>query len=146
MKSNMKPYTSKQFGDAGEMLVAAELTLAGIPALKVPDNWPGSDVIATLPDGTLQRVSVKTRVWKRGSSHWVGYSRRDAFDWLAIVLIDCPGSRRRLFVLPRAAADRESRQDSPTAKTNDCYWRIDEVEQRLARYEGNFALAADLPD
>jgi hypothetical protein len=27
-------------GDACEMLVAAELTLAGIPALKVPDNWP----------------------------------------------------------------------------------------------------------
>ncbi len=40
-------YTKKQMGDACEMLVAAELTLAGIPALKVPDNWPGYDVIAT---------------------------------------------------------------------------------------------------
>jgi hypothetical protein len=29
--------TRKQMGDAGEMLVAAELALAGIPAL-VPDN------------------------------------------------------------------------------------------------------------
>ena len=38
-------YTTKQMGDACEMLVAAELTLAGIPALKVPDNWPGYDVI-----------------------------------------------------------------------------------------------------
>jgi hypothetical protein len=28
-----RPYTSKQMGDACEMLVAAELTLAGIPAL-----------------------------------------------------------------------------------------------------------------
>jgi hypothetical protein len=37
-----KLYTSKQMGDACEMLVAAELTLAGIPALKVPDNWPGT--------------------------------------------------------------------------------------------------------
>lgn len=35
-----KRYTTKQLGDACEMLVAAELTLAGIPALKVPDNWP----------------------------------------------------------------------------------------------------------
>ena len=31
-----KLYTKKQMGDAGEMLVAAELTLHGIPALKVP--------------------------------------------------------------------------------------------------------------
>jgi hypothetical protein len=43
-----RPYTSKQMGDACEMLVAAELTLAGIPALTVPDNWPGYDVIAQL--------------------------------------------------------------------------------------------------
>jgi hypothetical protein len=41
-----KLYTSKQMGDACEMLVAAELILAGIPALKVPDNWPGYDVIS----------------------------------------------------------------------------------------------------
>ena len=33
-----RKFTSKQMGDACEMLVAAELTLAGIPALKVPDN------------------------------------------------------------------------------------------------------------
>ena len=39
-------YTTKQMGDAGEMLVAAELTLAGVPALRVPDIWPGYDVIA----------------------------------------------------------------------------------------------------
>lgn len=39
-------YTTKQMGDACEMLVAGELTLAGIPALKVPDNWPGYDVVA----------------------------------------------------------------------------------------------------
>jgi len=38
-------YTSKQMGDACEMLVAAELTLADMPALKVPDNWPHYDVV-----------------------------------------------------------------------------------------------------
>lgn len=31
-----RPYTSKQMGDACEMMVAAEMTLAGVPALKVP--------------------------------------------------------------------------------------------------------------
>ena len=41
-----RPYTTKQMGDACEMLVAAELTLAGIPAIKMPDSWPHYDVIA----------------------------------------------------------------------------------------------------
>lgn len=40
-----------------EMIVAAELTLAGVPALKVPDNWPGYDVIAQPLDGEPQRIS-----------------------------------------------------------------------------------------
>jgi hypothetical protein len=39
-------YTTKQMGDACEMLVAAELTLAGVPAMTVPGNWPGYDIIA----------------------------------------------------------------------------------------------------
>ena len=46
-----KKYTSRHTGDACELLVAAELTLAGVPALKVPDLWPGYDVIAQ-PVGT----------------------------------------------------------------------------------------------
>jgi hypothetical protein len=36
-----KNYTAKQMADAGEMLIAAELTLAGVPSLRVPDLWPG---------------------------------------------------------------------------------------------------------
>jgi hypothetical protein len=38
--SEAKSHTRKQMGDACEMLVAGELTLAGNPALKVPDYWP----------------------------------------------------------------------------------------------------------
>jgi hypothetical protein len=41
-----KNYITKQMADAGEMLVAAELTLAGVPSLRVPDLWPGYYVIA----------------------------------------------------------------------------------------------------
>ena len=33
----------KQLGDAGEVLIAAELTLHEVPAF-VPSNWPGYDV------------------------------------------------------------------------------------------------------
>src|ERR1700692_2583480 len=90
-------YTSKQMGDACEMLVAAELTLAGIPALKVPDNWPGYDVIAEPVDGEPQLISVKSRTFKRGAA-FVEYSSKDKFHWLAIVLLPGNGeARRRVF-------------------------------------------------
>ena len=76
--------TPRNKWDACEMLVAAELTLAGIPVLKVPDNWPGYDVIAQPPgDGKPQRISVKSRTFKRGPAH-IGYCVTDPFDWLAL--------------------------------------------------------------
>jgi hypothetical protein len=33
--------TSKRLGDAGELLVAAQLTRHGVPAYIVPTNWRG---------------------------------------------------------------------------------------------------------
>lgn len=87
-------FTSKQMGDACEMLIAAELTLAGIPALKVPDNWPHYDVIAQPADRPAQRISVKSRTWKRGAA-FVEYNYYDQFDWLAIVLLSPEGSHIR---------------------------------------------------
>jgi hypothetical protein len=59
-----RKYTGKQIGDACEMLVAAELTLAGIPALKVPDNWPGYDVVAQPAGDKPQRISVKSHTFR----------------------------------------------------------------------------------
>jgi len=54
-----RPYTSKQMGDACEMLVAAEMTHAGVLALKVPDCWPHYDVIAQPQGGGIpQRVQL----------------------------------------------------------------------------------------
>ena len=129
-------------GDACEMLVAAELTLEGVPALRVPDLWPGYDVIAQPRDGRApQRVSVKSRTFKRGAA-FVEYLESDQFDWLAIVLL--PGeevTERRIFLLPRAVADEQARRNKPTTKTaNQRYWRIDEVAVRFLRFERNFGL------
>jgi hypothetical protein len=42
------------------MLVAAELTLAGVPAMKIPDNWPGYDVIAQAAECEKAQI----RVWE----------------------------------------------------------------------------------
>ena len=112
-----KSYTRKQMGDAGEMLVAAELTFAGVPALTVPDNWPHYDVIAQPPDHwpgytgaerPAQRISVKTRTFAK-SGNFVGYDDSDVFDWLAVVILPgtgCPD--RRIFIVPRVVADDRS--------------------------------------
>jgi hypothetical protein len=138
-------YTAKQMGDACEMLVAAELTLAGIPAMKVPDNWPCYDVIAQPADGgTPQRVSVKSRTFKRGSDTFVYYDVKDEFDWLAIVLL--PGAdltRRRIFVVPRHIADARARKDKPTSKDADSrYWPQEKIAEVLGDFEGNFSLSS----
>jgi hypothetical protein len=136
-----KKYTTKQMGDACEMLVAAELTLAGIPALKVPDLWPGYDVIAQPPNDKPLKISVKSRTFKQGAA-FVSFQESDDFDWLAIVLLQCSGERpRRIFLVPRSVAASTARRDSPSAKTaNERYWRIDEVSAKLAGFEDNFKL------
>jgi hypothetical protein len=135
-------YTPKQMGDACEMLIAAELTLAGTPALKVPDNWPGYDVIAQPQDSSRPlRISVKSRTYKKGQA-FVSYVVNDTFDWLAIVLLNCDDERkRRIFVIPRTLADSTARQNSPTATNADeRYWRIDEIAELFPDFEDNFSL------
>ena len=136
-------FTSKQMGDACEMLVAAELTLAGIPALKVPDNWPHYDVIAQPLSMAAQRISVKSRTYKKGAA-FVEYRVEDQFDWLAIVILTGDVAAQRLvYMVPRAVADRNARQDKPTSKTASLrYYRIDEVERLFGAYRDNFALTA----
>lgn len=100
-----RPYTSKQMGDACEMLVAAEMTLAGVPALKVPDNWPGYDVIAQPVGIDPQHISVKARTFKKGAAY-VGYYTYDVFDWLAIVLLPSALlSERAIYIVPRDVAE-----------------------------------------
>ena len=61
LRRRFERFTKKQMGDAGEMLVAAELTLHGIPAFIVPSQWRGFDVVGQCPERGLQRISVKTR-------------------------------------------------------------------------------------
>lgn len=96
--------TSKQLGDAIEMLVAAELTLAGCPAYLAGGGWPGHDVMARLQDGKPQRISVKARTYK-SSGQFVAFTADDEFDWLAIVVLPAPGlANRRIFIVPRRVA------------------------------------------
>jgi hypothetical protein len=143
-------------GDAGEMLVAAELTLHGVPAFTVPDFWPGCDVIAQPMQSGMkpQRVSVKTRTYKRKDS-FVGYDDIDEFDWLAVVILPGPGfDRRRFFIVPREIADQRAtpeyrdwkKQDPPRHPGRSFFVRNlvkfpTEDPQGLADFEDNFGLS-----
>jgi hypothetical protein len=139
-----RDYTSKQMGDACEMLVAGEMTLAGVPTVKMPDNWPCYDVIAQPKGGgPPQRISVKSRTFKKGPNTYVVYDSRDQFDWLAIVLLPGDGElNRRIFIVPRSLADAKARRDSPTAQTaHERYWRQDEVAEVFPQFENNYRLS-----
>jgi hypothetical protein len=136
-----KDCTAQEMADACEMLVAAEVTLAGVPSLRVPDIWPAYYVIAQPLGREPQRISVKSRTFKPGPAY-LSYNVTDIFDWLAIVIL--PGNtatRRRLFFIPRPLADAKARRDKPLSKTeNERYWRIDEVSKIFAKFENNFTL------
>ena len=139
-QERVRAYTSKQMGDACEMLVAANLTLAGVPALKVPDNWPDYDVVAQRTDGSEPlRISVKSRTFKSVGNAYITYNTKDTFDWLAVVLL-YPDNKRRFYLLPRAVADAIAKTDGPTAKTSEKYWPMSKVESALKPWEDNFAL------
>jgi hypothetical protein len=136
----VKHYTTKQQGDACEMLVAAELTLAGVPALKVPDLWPGYDIIAQPPDQGPQRISVKSRTPGKNHSR-VGFDPLTC-DWLAIVLFD--KDRRRTFLLPRDIAAAHSNKPPKPRKGMSCLLYFSKLRKApLSEYENNFELGRD---
>ncbi|WP_287241199.1 hypothetical protein [Mesorhizobium sp.] len=128
-------------GDAAEMIVAAELTLAGIPALKVPDNWPSYDVIAQPIGGVPQRISVKARTFKKGAAY-VQFLDTDVFDWLAIVILANDGTNvRSVYLIPRSVADKTAQRNAPETKTaNIRYIPIDQIERKFGQYRDNFKL------
>lgn len=142
----MSLFTKKQMGDAAEMIIAAELTLAGVPALKVPDNWPSYDVIAQPLGRAPQRVSVKARTFKKGAAY-VQYLATDVFDWLAIVILAEDGTNARtVYVIPRSAADDQAQRNAPDTKTaNIRYIPIDQIERRFGKFRDNFKLDPLVP-
>jgi len=143
---NPQQYTPKQMGDACEALIVSELTLAGVPSAKMPDNWPSYDVIAE-PLGAQhpQRISVKARTFKRGGDANVEYHVDEKFDWLAIVILPNVGageSSRRVFIFPRAICDAHFHQSRLGSK-----WysykslRLDKMKAPLTYFENNFGLS-----
>jgi hypothetical protein len=97
----MKELTSKQFGDACEMFVVAELMFTGRPAIKMPDGWRGYDVIAEA-DADLIRISVKgmrfdSRRANRNQAEWWAFEPDNEWDWLALVFLNVDDGTRQAY-------------------------------------------------
>ena len=102
MPTDLAKLTTKQFGDACEWLVAAELALAGWPVNFTGAGYPGYDLPVDLPGGGRTRISVKGL--RAGDGRRAAYLRVDpapVWDWLALVRIDLETGRRDIYVLPR---------------------------------------------
>jgi TetR/AcrR family transcriptional repressor of bet genes len=117
----------RQLHDACAMLVAAELSLAGLGALRVPEYWPEYDVLAQPPAGVPQRIVVLAASFASLET-FIDMPAGEGFDWLGIVIL--PGesvAARRLFLIPRAAL-------------HHARCTVAEVGKLFAAFENNFAL------
>ena len=127
--------TPKQIGDGCEMLVAAHLTLAGSPAVLMPDGWPGYDLIAQPPDGQPQRISVKARSRShRGRSTHTCHFYPDGCEWIAFVFLP-EDEPERIWIVPADVARDLSLPDGIRRK-----FPLALLEKKLATWKGNFAL------
>jgi len=125
------------------MLVAGEVTLAGVPAFTVPTNWPHYDVIAQPKTSVPQRIYASSRTFKRGANTDVDFDSTAQFDWWAIVLLPGDGpTKRRFFFVPKEVAEVRSRRNNPKTKWGHFrYVRQDEVEKIFPEFEDNFCLS-----
>jgi hypothetical protein len=99
--------TSQQFGNACEHYIISRLGFANVPAQKMPDGWPGYDVVAQPRSGGRPlRISVKGR-----RSPWVHKVWRlnldGTWDWLALILAE--NGTTRCWIMPHAAAKKLAR-------------------------------------
>jgi TetR/AcrR family transcriptional repressor of bet genes len=119
---------SDQASQAYEMLVAAELTLAGIPALRAPDFSPGYQLLAQAPGAPLQRIAV--RHYAADDEPLCFDDRSDvAFDWLAIIALPATQqATRRIFIVPH---------DIVMAETLSS---VGSLATQFGNYENNFGL------
>ena len=108
--------TSKMLGDAGEHYALSQLTLAGYPASKMPDNWEGYDLAVEAGKG-LVRVSVKTRKDgpKWGKGNWFVFDDRKECDWIVFLFVNMDNSVRA-WVVPFVVAKANANKPGPQRK------------------------------
>ncbi len=137
---NAPDLTTKQFGDACEHYVIAMLGFAHVPAQKMPDSWPGYDVIAQPRQSSPVRVSVKGRNADSAGFRAFRLDSSEQWDWVAVVLRYPETGRIRCWMLPRDLAFSESTPEPNQKGTRRL--RLATLEERCAEWEGRFGIGA----
>lgn len=133
---------TKALGDAGEYFALSQFTFAGYPASKMPDCWPGYDLVVETGHG-LVRVSVKTRretaKWKSGS--WFAFDERVACDWIVFIFLPLDGAIRS-WVVPFELARELGNKPLPSRRDphnrDVSFTKLN--REPLSFYEGNWQL------
>jgi hypothetical protein len=130
--------TTKQFGDACEHLVLAELALAGWSGMKMPDNNRGYD-LQLEADRDIKRISVKARRSgiNRSCAHW-NFAPDANWDWLALVRVNADNGERYIYLVPRAWACSAASASYPAG--NEGERRIQCNTIGLEVFRNNFCL------
>lgn len=137
---------TKALGDAGEYFALSQFTFAGFPASKMPDCWPGYDLVVETGRGLI-RVSVKTRRetanWK--SAPWFLFDERTVSDWIVFLFLPVEGPIRS-WVVPFELARELGNKPLPTRKDphnrDVSFAKLN--REPLTFYEGNWQLCHHL--
>ena len=142
----MEKLTTKQRGDAAEHYVISMLGFNNIPASKMPDNWPGYDLVAQLPDDTKPlRVSVKFRTYSDAPGAYIGYEPAEQFDFIALVSSIRTAFEHGYFRVPSRMRLRSIRAEAKSGKFTKREWQVKSIAKRFPAYENNFGLAGGRP-
>jgi hypothetical protein len=140
---NLEPkVTRKMLGDAGEHFALSQFTFAGRPAVKMPDAWPGYDLVVKEGSRTV-KVSVKTRSESTGwkTSSWFTFDQNQDCDWL-VFIFRTKNDQTRSWILPFSIAKELGNKPGPKRKNA----HIREVslaklnKEPLKSYENNWGL------
>lgn len=132
-------------GDAGEHYALSQFTFAGKPATKMPDTWPGYDLVVET-GSDLVKVSVKTRSESAGwkTSKWFMFDDRQTCHWLVLVFRSGAGVTRA-WVIPFLIALEHANVPGPTRKephVREISWtKLNKAP--LEAYENNWSLLAE---
>lgn len=129
--------TTKQRGDAGEYYAISQFIFAGKPAVKMPDNWPGYDLIVDVK-GELKKISVKMRMTTKAtfSTEHCKFNFNDDFDF--IVFIFKSSKEIRSWIVPVNVA-KSNGIISNSENENYCRLSFKQL-MKLDEYEDNWLL------
>ena len=134
--------TTKMLGDAGEHYALSRFGFMGMPCAKMPENWPGYDLVLDTKNGLI-KIGVKTRSqtpsFTKGS--WFGVDASSTAEW-SVFIIKFNTGRIRAWVVPQEKC-MEHATPKHSTKRHISWKQLEGAD--LERYEENWGLDRSPP-